>query len=423
MPSQPRITIVGAGPSGLTLAVLLHRRSIPFTVYELRSRPTPEELSKPSGMLDLHEESGLAAIRACGLFDEFSPLTSECAESMKIADRTGNVLYEDEGQQEGRPEISRHNLTKLLLSHLPEESIKWNHKLISATPSTTTEITLQFTTNGHTMEVTADLVIGADGAWSRTRKHLLTPIQPAYTGVQWITCTIVGITAKYPHLSDLVGPGSFCALGACNGVMTQRGVQDSCRVYLAISTDDEHWGATAGFSGNTAAQIKDTLLSDDTYYGTWGDTMKEMIEVSCDEETAQSTAARADKKGGDGEVDIKPLYMLPIGHTWDHKPGVTAIGDAAHLMTPFAGEGVNMAMWDALSLYEAIASACDKGEQFMETLDPLLREFEKTMAERAGDRAKKSWKNKNMMMGETGAEDMANMFIGFQQMMAQGPPQ
>jgi 2-polyprenyl-6-methoxyphenol hydroxylase-like FAD-dependent oxidoreductase len=48
------------------------------------------------------------------------------------------------------------------------------------------------------------------------------------------------------------------------------------------------------------------------------------------------------------------MYMLPIGFSWPHRSGVTIIGDAAHLMTPFAGEGVNLAMWDAMLLGRAL---------------------------------------------------------------------
>jgi 2-polyprenyl-6-methoxyphenol hydroxylase-like FAD-dependent oxidoreductase len=75
--SPPRIAIIGGGPSGLTVGLLLHKRGIPFTIFELRQRLTDEELAKPSWMLDLHEESGIAAIKECGLYDEFIKLTSE----------------------------------------------------------------------------------------------------------------------------------------------------------------------------------------------------------------------------------------------------------------------------------------------------------------------------------------------------------
>lgn len=67
----PRIAIVGGGPSGLTIGLLLHKRGVPFTIFELRSRPSEEELSLPAGVLDLHKESGLSVIRELDLLPEF----------------------------------------------------------------------------------------------------------------------------------------------------------------------------------------------------------------------------------------------------------------------------------------------------------------------------------------------------------------
>lgn len=121
---QPRIAIVGGGPAGLTLGLLLRQRGIPFTIFELRQKPSDKELAKPSGMLDLHNETGLAAIRECGLFGQFLQLAGECTEADKVADMHGNILYADKGGVSERPEISRHALTKLLSSHLPVEAIK-----------------------------------------------------------------------------------------------------------------------------------------------------------------------------------------------------------------------------------------------------------------------------------------------------------
>lgn len=67
-------------------------------------------------MLDLHEESGLAAIRACGLYEVFFTFTGDCEESMIVADKQGNILHTDKGEAASRPEIARHNIVKLFLS-------------------------------------------------------------------------------------------------------------------------------------------------------------------------------------------------------------------------------------------------------------------------------------------------------------------
>jgi 2-polyprenyl-6-methoxyphenol hydroxylase-like FAD-dependent oxidoreductase len=408
--SPPRIAIVGGGPGGLTAALLLHKHDIPFTIFELRQRPSDEELAKPSGMLDLHEESGIAAIKECGLLDEFVKLTGECSEAQKVSDKNGNILYRDEGEMSQRPEISRHALTKLLISHLPANQIAWNHKLLSVSSSTTSgdsKIELDFGSKGKHI---FDLVIGADGAWSKVR-NFLTNVKPHYEGRQSITLTIRGITKKYPHLAEFVGLGSFSALANRHGVMSQRGPQDSARIYLFLTTEDEHFPITTGLKGQTAAAAKEKLLSDEALLGTWGPIIKELVTVACDEETADNP---------DGTLDIHAMYTLPISATWEHKPGATAIGDAGHLMGPWAGEGVNLAMWDSLLLAQAIIKAYETAGKdatsFQNTLDPLVKAFEIHMAERAKEKAEEVVGNGQMLFGE----DAAKAFVAFFE--SAGPP-
>jgi 2-polyprenyl-6-methoxyphenol hydroxylase-like FAD-dependent oxidoreductase len=55
----------------------------------------------------------------------------------------------------------------------------------------------------------------------------------------------------------------------------------------------------------------------------------------------------------------RPLLVCPANQHWDAKPNATLIGDAAHVMPPYAGEGVNMAMLDALVLSRRLLSESD----------------------------------------------------------------
>ena len=103
---RPRIAIVGGGPWGLTLGQLLYRRGIRPTLYELRAKSTQEELAKPSGMLDLREESGPTAMWECGLWDGFQAAMGDCSVSMRVMNSDGAILHTDEGELASRPEIA-----------------------------------------------------------------------------------------------------------------------------------------------------------------------------------------------------------------------------------------------------------------------------------------------------------------------------
>ena len=93
---------------------------------------------------------------------------------------------------------------------------------------------------------------------------------------------------------------------------------------------------------------------------------------------------------------------------------MTLIGDAAHLMCPWAGEGVNLALWDALLLSQAIIKAWTDSKEddasFQTALDPLMEDFEKDMAARAGEKASETLTNGQMLFGDGAANSLRNFF-------------
>ncbi|UNI16594.1 hypothetical protein JDV02_003020 [Purpureocillium takamizusanense] len=406
------IAIVGGGPAGLCLGVLLHKQGIHFTIYELREPPSKDATAMPSGMLDLHEESGLAAIRACGLWDRFLPLTSDCAPSMLVMNgEKAKITYRYDGGQEYRPEIARSLLADLLLSAVPQENIRWGHKLESARRTATGRIALDFGDRGTFQH---DFVVGADGAWSRVRP-LVTDVKPQYGGVSLSTLRVLEASTRHPELSSLVGKGSCAILANHNGLFTHRSLRDSIWLYAIVSGGDEH-AIQDRTTGLSPKEFEDMMMSDDKLFGTWSERTKALLEAACREEDAL-----------EGKVPpLKPLYMLPLDHKWEAQPGVSIIGDAAHLMMPWAGEGVNLALWDSLDIAAAIGKAweqCNGGSggddstgKLQEALLPLVAEFDGKMFARSSVAAHETWDNSRVFFfTDDGAQAMADM-------MPPGPP-
>lgn len=270
-----KIAIVGGGPSGLTLALVLHQHGVPAIVYELRHRPTEEELNLPSGSLDLHEESGLKALQACGLSDTFSAYASDCSEAWKIINAAGLALYTDEGSS-NRPEIARHQLMRLLLSKLPDDKIKWGSNISSVERISDGKTKIDF---GDHAEV-FDLVVGADGSWSRIRP-LVSDAIPEYTGLQNLTLTVSNLPQRHPELAHFCGNGTVCVLGDGGGIILgQRGVGQSERLYITMASPHEDFTEREKIHDMDADALYKYLVTTDSLYETFGDVPKKTHQGS-----------------------------------------------------------------------------------------------------------------------------------------------
>ncbi|RDX43890.1 monooxygenase FAD-binding protein [Lentinus brumalis] len=369
--TQPRIAIVGGGLGGLVLLLTLLRRNVPATLYE---RDTGfNARAHLGGMLDLGWGSGQRALRENGLEDIFKANSRREAEEMKFCGKDGVPFYhrkEEDApdEKDSRPEIDRSVLRKIMLDAVPMENIKWGHALafIRALDGGAGQHELTFANGFVTV---ADIVVGADGAHSRVRP-LLSPATPIYHEVTGVEISVAPEVAASPDMADVraaVGSGS-CSLGQENkALVLQRNGDGRIRAYAWQRSPDPYFPADP-------AEVRKALLE---MYSDWAPWVRTFIE-HCD----------------DAAVYPRPLYYLPVGHRWEHKPGVTLIGDAAHLMSPAAGAGANLAMLDGLELGLALAEALSKGVS-AEEREEAVAAVEERMFARAEKLAAVSFRNLN----------------------------
>lgn len=394
--TPPRIAIVGAGPGGLVLARLLHLANVPFVLYEAEPSRTSRE---QGGSLDLHEESGQLALHAAGLYSEFTKIARSEGEEMRCADKYGKLYMEDlDSEGRNRPEVDRIQLRGVLLDSLPEGVIQWGHKVRSLSPSSQGngkhEIGLE--TASGTRTETFDLVVGADGAWSKVRA-LISDIKPQYSTVSSLDSRIRSVDTLFPAISKLVGQGTYFAFSDKKGLVAQRNGDGSIRTYIMVQKP-ETWLKNVGVDWSDAIAAKSYMLDEE--FKDWSEDLKCLI-------------AHADP-----DIIARPFYMLPTDFSWTSKQGLTLLGDAAHLMTPFAGEGVNLAMVDAVDLSKAIVKSTS-GDDTVELFD-AIKDFEKTMLERSHEKMEETWRNLELFFQPDAPKEFVQAFE--EMMAAHGPP-
>ena len=375
MKEHLQIAIVGAGLSGLTLARVLQRNGIGCAIYELDASPTAR---RQGGQLDIHEDTGQAALRAAGLHDAFLRIVHTGAESSRVLDQHNALLHEsfDDGTG-GRPEVDRGQLRQLLLDSLTEGTVRWGKKLVGVQALDNGTHALSF--EDHT-SVACDLLIGGDGAWSRIRP-LLSAATPGYTGISFVEWYMPNAAMNEPACAQVVGNGALFALAPDRGILAHKENNGSLHLYAAMRVP-ESWLPNIDFAN--APQGRRALLAQ---FEGWAPELRALIEKA------------------EGPLIPRHLCALPVGHQWPQKLGVTLLGDAAHLMSPFAGEGANLAMFDGSELGKALV-------RHGADLNAAVREYEQAMFPRSAISARESHDNMQLMFGPRTPHALVAMFTG-----------
>ncbi len=374
--NYPHVAIVGGGIGGMALAVACLHRGIPFTLYERDSRFN----SRSQGYGLTLQQAG-KAIAALGIPE----LTEGVISTRHVVHTTEGKVIGEWGMRKWVPvvdhkypkrrniHIARQSLRLALLEQLGgEEAVQWGHQLIDYKEREGEGVELNFLVNGQRKSAQADLVVGADGIRSAVRRLL---IGDDITPLRYLGCIVILGICPLQHLEGV----ESSLLDSATVFQTANGNE---RIYIMpFSANSVMWQLSFPMSEKEAMALSASgaqALKEEACLRTqWHPPIPQILTAT---EPAQ--------------VSGYPLYdrELLAPELLSKGAAVTLIGDAAHPMSPFKGQGANQTLLDALALARAISKGCRPMSQWREVglRETVLTGFESEMLERSATKVKDS---------------------------------